>query len=196
MCPQLWMLLPNFEDILAIKSVIRPDMSNDELQRRYDFVGPIPRQLFASNFDDDVLPILYSRIVDFNVGTFITSTMFNQGLLPKDTDHTKGLSWWIAHVSGPDNLSRKGLKICWASDKVKNLVLASQAKRDINVLKEISCRIIKDPPEVEKPSGYYERWCVHSLAGGAEMKPMIGDVFAETVQLPVAEIKEMSYMSN
>ena len=120
--------------------------------------------------------------------------MFNLGLLPKDSDHTKGLSWWIVHVGGPDDLSRKGLKLCWASDYVKSRVLAIQAKKNINVLKEISCGRLKNPPEGEKPSGYYERWCVHSLAAGAEMKPMIGDTPAEAVKLPVSEIIEMSYV--
>ena len=58
-CLELWMPLPKFEEVLAIKSVIRPSMSNDELQRRCDLVGPILRQVFTPNFDNYMLPGYY-----------------------------------------------------------------------------------------------------------------------------------------
>ena len=58
-CLELWMPLPKFEEVLAIKSVIRPSMSNEELERRYGLVGPILRQVFTPNFDNYMLPGYY-----------------------------------------------------------------------------------------------------------------------------------------
>ena len=74
--------------------------------------------------------------------------MFNEGILPLEKD-SGGLSWWIVHVSGQDNLAIP-LKISWASAYVMNQVLENQASKDINKLKEVSCLMLKSPPRVRE----------------------------------------------
>jgi hypothetical protein len=190
-CLKLWMPLPKLNEIMAMKAVITPDMTHNEFQRKLSLVGRIPRLIFSTHFDD-VESDLTRRITNFNISTFIGSAMFDLGIIPLGA---VGLSWWIVHVSGQENL-KPPLKISWGSESIRDRVLEKQAKMDISVLKDISCSMIKNPPADERPTGYYERWCIYSLAAGKELRPKIGDVDTESVKLNVHNLVVRSTLPN
>jgi hypothetical protein len=177
-CLKLWMPLPNIEEIISMKAVITPDMADNEFQRRLSLVGCMPRLILASDFDD-IEGELNLRITNFDISSFIRSSMFNLGIIPRGA---VSLSWWIVRVSGQDNL-KLPLKISWGSEFIRERVLENQAKKDINILKEISCSMMTNPHADERPTGYFERWCVYSLAAGKELQPKIGDLNSEVVKL-------------
>ena len=182
-CRELWMPLPKLEEMIAMKTVIAPDMQDDDFQKRLNLVGCMPRLIFASDFRN-VKVKLNTRILEFDVNSFITSSMFTRGLIPRDHD---GLSWWIVRVSGQENLEYP-LTISWGSDFIRDRVLETQASKDINILREASCSMLKSPFADMRPSGYYEKWCVYSLAAGKVLNSKTGDIKSEIVKLEAHKV--------
>lgn len=190
-CLELWMPIPTLQEIIAMKGVIAPDMKDIEFQRRLSIVGNLPRLVFNSNFPK-VMEKLNSRIASFDVNSFITSTMFSEGLIPRDRN---GLSWWIVRVSGGENLDAT-LSMSWGSDYIRDRVLKAQASKNLNSLKVASCMMLTSPFADERPTGYYERWCVYSLAAGKELRPKIGDIDTKSVKLNARNLVVRSTLPN
>ena len=166
-CLELWMPLPSFHELKAMRSKLYPTMTGEEFRRRFDLVGRIPRHIFSPDFANVELQ-LENKIIAFGVKDFIASEMFLSGFIPQAD--FRGLSWWVVHVDVKHPLNRKVI-IDWASPYVKNKVLEKQSRESVEVLREVSCQLLKNPPMEERPTGYYERWCVHSIAASKALQP-------------------------
>jgi hypothetical protein len=97
---RLYMPLPTKSELCAMNS-IEPNLTPTELIRRISLYGPIPRSIFRRD-QEDTEKELATKINQFNVGPNLLS-LLNAAELPEGQS---GLSWWVVHVDGNENLSQ------------------------------------------------------------------------------------------
>ena len=166
-CLKLYIPLPSLKEIELMRDFYRPELTNDEMNKRLMTVGRIPRYLFAINFEQVELD-LESKIISFDVEKFVSSTLFTSAILPKEK---QGLSWWIVHADVNAVADLAPSRIIWASEYVRNEVLSSAARRNLKSLEHFVVEILQNCTIIEPPTGSFEYWSIYSIAASREIFP-------------------------